>query len=63
MFENSIVAILKTVLGWRNWFDLGEIPDLGTPLTDTLTGEYYQSFSGALRRHSAHYEFGECVYA
>jgi len=49
MFENSIVAILKTVLGWRNWFDLGEIPDLGTPLTDTLTGEYYQSFSGALR--------------
>jgi len=49
MFENSIVAILKTVLGWRNWFDPAEIPDLGTALTSTLTGEYYQAFSGALR--------------
>lgn len=49
MFDNSVVAILKTVLGWKDYWDLTEIPSLGSPLNDSLTGEYYQDFNGALR--------------
>lgn len=49
MFDFSVVADLKTVLGWKDFWDLTEIPTLGSPLNDTLTGEYYQDFSGALR--------------
>ena len=49
MFDFSVVADLKQVLGWKDFWDLTEIPTLGSPLNDTLTGEYYQDFSGALR--------------
>jgi hypothetical protein len=49
MFDNSVVTELKKVLGWRDFWDLTEIPTLGSPLNDTESGEYYQDFSGALR--------------
>jgi len=49
MFDNRVVAELKTVLGWKDFWDLSQIPTLGSPLNDTDTGEYYQDFSGALR--------------
>ena len=29
MFDNSVVAELKKVLGWRDFWDLTEIPTLG----------------------------------
>ena len=48
-FDISVVTQLKKVLGWRNFWDLTEIPALGSPLNDTESGEYYQDFSGALR--------------
>ena len=48
-FDISVVTQLKKVLGWRNFWDLTEIPALGSPLNDTQSGEYYQDFSGALR--------------
>ncbi len=49
MFDNSVVAELKKVLGWRDFWDLTEIPTLGSPLNDTESGEYFQDFSGAMR--------------
>ncbi len=48
-FDNSAVTELKKVLGWKDFWDLTEIPALGSPLNDTESGEYYQDFSGALR--------------
>jgi hypothetical protein len=48
-FDNSVVTELKKVLGWKDFWDLVEIPALGSPLNDTESGEYYQDFSGALR--------------
>ena len=48
-FDNSVVPELKKVLGWKDFWDLAEIPTLGSPLNDTESGEYYQDFSGALR--------------
>ena len=48
-FDNSVVAELKKVIGWKDFWDLTEIPSLGSPLNDTESGEYYQDFSGALR--------------
>jgi len=49
MFDNSVVASLKGVLGWKDYWDLAEIPTLGSPLNDTESGQYYQKFSGAMR--------------
>jgi hypothetical protein len=49
MFDNRVVAELKKVLGWRDYWDLTEIATLGSPLNDTESGEYYQDYSGALR--------------
>jgi hypothetical protein len=48
-FDNSVVTQLKKVLGWKDFWDLTEIPTLGSPLNDTESGEYFQDFSGALR--------------
>lgn len=49
MWSNSVIAELKKVVGWRDFWDLTEIPSLGSPLNDTETGQYYQNVSGALR--------------
>jgi hypothetical protein len=49
MYSNTVVTELKKVLGWRDYWDLTEIPTLGSPLNDTESGQYYQQFSGALR--------------
>jgi hypothetical protein len=49
MYSNSLIDELKKVLGWKDFWDLTEIPTLGSPLNDTETGEYYQDFNGAVR--------------
>lgn len=49
MWSNSLIAELKKVVGWRDFWDPLEIPALGSPLNDSESGQYYQAFSGALR--------------
>ena len=49
MYDNSIIASLKGVLGWKDFWDLTQIPTLGSPLNDTESGQYYLQFSGAVR--------------
>ena len=49
MYDNSVIAELKKVIGWRDFWNLVEIPSLGSPLNDTESGEYYQDFHPALR--------------
>jgi len=47
MFDIGLIAELKKVVTWRNFWDLTEIPDLGEPTPES--GQYYQSFNGAVR--------------
>ena len=49
MYSTDLVTELKKVVGFRNYYDLAEIPDLGTALTSSESGQYYQSASGAVR--------------
>ena len=49
MFNSSVIAQLKKVIGWRDFWDLTEIPTLGSPLNDSESGQYFQDFSPALR--------------
>jgi hypothetical protein len=49
MYNSTVVTELKKVLGWRDFWDLGEIPTLGSPLNDSEISQYYQQFSGAIR--------------
>ena len=49
MYDNSVVTDLKKVLGWKDFWDLTEIPTLGSPLNDTESGQYYQKFNSAVR--------------
>jgi hypothetical protein len=50
MYNTSkVVTELKKVVGWRDFWDLSEIPTLGSPLNDSESGQYFQEFSGALR--------------
>jgi hypothetical protein len=49
MYNSTVTAELKKVLGWRDFWDLTEIPTLGSPLNDSEISQYYQSFSGAMR--------------
>jgi len=49
MYNTSkVITQFSKVLGWRNFYDLTEIPSLGSPLNDTETGQYYQDFHPAL---------------
>ncbi len=49
MYSNSLIAELKKVVGWRDFWDLSEIPSLGSPLNDSETGQYYNNTVGAMR--------------
>lgn len=49
MYDNSVVTDLKKVLGWKDFWDLAQIPTLGSPLNDTESGQYYQKFNSAVR--------------
>jgi hypothetical protein len=47
--STEIVNCLKTLIGWKNHYDTGEIPALAPALNTSDSGEYYQSFHPALR--------------
>lgn len=49
MYSSTVITELKKVIGWRDFWDLTEIPTLGSPLNDTEIGQYYQYYNGALR--------------
>jgi hypothetical protein len=48
-YDNSLVAEMKKVVGFKNFYDLAEIPDLGAGLTSTESDQYYQQFNPAVR--------------
>ncbi len=49
MFDNSLIAELKKVVGWKNHYDLTEIPALSATLNETLSGQVYQDFHPLVR--------------
>ena len=50
MFNTTLVtAQLRKVIGWKNFWDLTEIPALGATLNLSESGQYYQDFHPALR--------------
>lgn len=49
MFSNRVIAELKKVIGWRDWFDATEIPPLDPALSATESGQYYQDYHGLVR--------------
>jgi hypothetical protein len=50
MFDTALVtAKLRKVIGWKNFWNLTEIPALGATLNTSESGQYYQDFNGALR--------------
>lgn len=49
MYDNSVITELKKQIGWRNHWDLTEIPALPTSLTDSESGKVYQNYSRLLR--------------
>ena len=50
MFKASIIQnCLKNLLGWKNHFDLAEIPALTPTLNDSDSGEFYGDYHPALR--------------
>jgi hypothetical protein len=49
MFDNRVIAELKKVIGWKDHWDLTEIPALPVTLTDTESGQYYQDYHPSVR--------------
>jgi hypothetical protein len=49
MFDNRVIAELKKVIGWKDHWDLTEIPALPASLTDTESGQYYQDYHPSVR--------------
>jgi len=49
MFDNRVIAELKKVIGWKNHWDVAEIPALPVSLTDTESGQYYQDYHPSVR--------------
>ena len=50
MFNNTkVVSCLKTLLGWKNHYDLVEIPALNVDLNTTDSGVYYNHLHPAMR--------------
>ena len=49
MFDNRVIAELKKVIGWKNHWDVAEIPALPASLTDTESGQYYQDYHPSVR--------------
>jgi len=49
MFDNRVIAELKKVIGWKDHWDLTEIPALPGSLTATESGQYYQDYHPTVR--------------
>tara|TARA_R110000824_G_scaffold395070_5_gene595380 strand:- start:6048 stop:7190 length:1143 start_codon:yes stop_codon:yes gene_type:complete len=49
MFDNRAIAELKKVVGWRDHWDITEIPALSAALTTTESGQYYQDYHPSVR--------------
>ena len=49
MFDNRVIAELKKVIGWKDHWDLTEIPALPASLTATESGQYYQDYHPTVR--------------
>ncbi len=49
MFDNRVIAELKKVIGWKDHWDLTEIPALPASLTGTESGQYYQDYHPTVR--------------
>lgn len=45
----NIRTCFANLLGWRNHYDLTEVPELPDTLTKSLTAEYFQDFHPAMR--------------
>lgn len=50
MFKNRVVSSLKNVIGWADHWDTSTIPTLPPALTNSESGETYQSFLPSLVR-------------
>jgi hypothetical protein len=48
-YDNALIAELQKVIGWSDYQDTAQIAALGSPLNDTLSGQYYQQFNSAVR--------------
>jgi hypothetical protein len=46
-YDNALIAELQKVIGWSDYQDTAQIAALGSPLNDTLSGQYYQQFNSA----------------
>lgn len=49
MFDNRVIAELKKVIGWKDHWDLTEIPALPASLTGTESGQHYQDYHPTVR--------------
>jgi hypothetical protein len=49
MFDNTVTTALSGLIGWKDHWDLTEIPALSASLTATASGEYYGQYHPALR--------------
>lgn len=49
MFDNRVIAELKKVVGWKDHWDLTEIPALSAALTTTESGQHYQDYHPSVR--------------
>lgn len=49
MFDNRVIAELKKVVGWKDHWDIAEIPALSAALTTTESGQYYQDYHPSVR--------------
>jgi hypothetical protein len=49
MYDNALIDKLVDVVGFKNFYDLAQIPDLGTGLTTTESGQYFKDFNPNVR--------------
>jgi len=49
MFDDRAIAELKKVVGWRDYFDPTEIPNLPANLTESESGQKFQDFHPSLK--------------
>ncbi len=49
MFDNRVIAELKKVIGWKDHWDLSEIPTLSAALKTTESGQHYQDYHPSVR--------------
>ena len=49
MFDASAITALKKVVGWKDHWDLTEIPALSASLTTTESGQYFQDYHPSVR--------------